>query len=190
MNQLLFVLPLLAILYLLVRPIVKGAIYFPSHSRYVDWMVGELRDRGARRVIDLGSGDGRIILALAQAGIEATGYEINPLLVLITRWRIRRAGLGDRASVYWKDLWRAPLGGYDGIIVFGFPNIMRRLGAKLWREAAPGTPVYSVLYAFPDIEPEEKTAGVYCYVVRSAGRDKKPATGYTAVSDSSGSSED
>src|SRR3989344_9046692 len=51
------------------------------------------------KVIDLGSGDGRLMIAFAKKGCSVEGVEINPILVLISKIWIRKAGLKDKAKV-------------------------------------------------------------------------------------------
>src|SRR4051812_49058199 len=67
------------------------------------------------RLIDLGSGDGRIVIAAAQMGAHAVGYEIDPKLVEQSRVAAERAGVADRTSFRTQDLFDADLSGADAI---------------------------------------------------------------------------
>ena len=82
-------------------PIGRGAIYDPSSRAEADVMARIAEVRPGEKAADLGSGDGRVVCALARAGAEAHGYEINPVLVLISRRNIRREGLAGRAFIHW-----------------------------------------------------------------------------------------
>lgn len=99
----LFAVLLAAILYLLIRPIVRGAVYFPTKREAVRVMVDLAEPQSGERLADLGSGDGRVLMAFARQGIEAHGYEVNPLLVWQSQWAIKRAGLEGRAFVHWES---------------------------------------------------------------------------------------
>jgi hypothetical protein len=154
---------LLCVLYILLRPMVRGAIYFPTTAENVERITTFLNDMHVKKVADIGSGDGRILIALAEKGMEAHGYEINPLLVFRARRAIRARGLEDRAHVYWKDLWRANLSGFDAVVVYGFPNIMPSLGKKLQKELVPGAKVASNVFKFPDWAPLKKEHQIYFY---------------------------
>jgi protein-L-isoaspartate O-methyltransferase len=101
------------------------------------------------QVIDLGSGDGRFLIALARQGANVVGYEINPLLVWRSRWKIRQAGLTDRAVVRWANFWASDCRSADLIIVYGFQQIMTKLSLKLKSELRPGSRVISVHYELP-----------------------------------------
>ena len=74
-----------------------GAINVPTTEKRVWQMIGFLDLNKAGKAVDLGAGDGRLIIALAKAGIEAHGYEINPFLVSLARKNIKEAGLEDKA---------------------------------------------------------------------------------------------
>jgi 16S rRNA A1518/A1519 N6-dimethyltransferase RsmA/KsgA/DIM1 with predicted DNA glycosylase/AP lyase activity len=125
-----------------------------------------------QKIADIGSGDGRILMAFARRGIEAHGYEINPLLVWRSRRAIRLAGLQNKAFVHWKDLWRISFSGFDTIVVYGIPYIMGGLENKLEREADPGTKVISNIYAFPHWKTIAVNKNIYMYKVGEHRQDQ------------------
>jgi SAM-dependent methyltransferase len=154
---------LLCVLYLLARPVIRGAYYFPTKARSVDLMIEMADLTPGQRVADIGSGDGRILMAFAKKGIEAHGYEINPLLVLSSRQAIRRAHLEDRAFVHRKDFWKVNFAGFDAVTVYGIPRIMKDLGEKLEKESTSGIKVISNIYKLPGREPLAVKEKVYLY---------------------------
>lgn len=160
------ILILLAIIYLLARPIVRGAIYFPTNTENVDTMIRLAALKTGDTIADLGSGDGRLLMACARRGIRAEGYEINPILVFLSRRTIRRAGMKDLATVRWKSFWRADLAPFDAVFVYGIPYIMNDLRRKLERELRPGAKVVSNVFRFPAWVPAETEGKVYLYNVR------------------------
>ena len=115
------------------------------------------------KAVDLGSGDGRIIIALALKGFEAHGYEINPFLVWWSRYKIRKAGLKGKAFVHKKSYWDEDFSEYDVIVVFGILNMMERLEKKMQKELNTGAVVVSSLFEFPNWEYYDKKDGVYIY---------------------------
>ncbi|MDP3685405.1 MAG: methyltransferase domain-containing protein [bacterium] len=133
----------------LLVPLLWGAPYVPSKPAQIRAMLDLTNVRPGEQVADLGSGDGRVVIAFARAGAEAHGYEINPLLVWRARRRIRAAGLAGKAFVYWQSLWRADVRTADVVTVFGVRHIMGRLERKLRRELKPGARVVSNGYQFP-----------------------------------------
>lgn len=155
---------LLLVIYFLGRPIVHGAIYFPTSPRGIRTMM-ELGDvKPGRKVVDLGSGDGRVVIACAERGASVEGYEINPVLVWISRRAIRRAGMEGRAAVHWKTFWRADLSRFDTVIVYGIPYIMQDLEKKLERELKPETKIISNAFPFPNWKPVAKEQKIYYYL--------------------------
>ena len=139
---------LLAAIYLLGRPLMRGAIFFPTSNHNVEVMLAMASLHHGDRIADLGSGDGRILIACARKGIRAEGYEINPMLVYRSRRVIRRAGLENLATVRWKSFWRADLAPFDAVFVYGIPYIMDGLRKKLEHELRPGTKVISHVFSF------------------------------------------
>jgi precorrin-6B methylase 2 len=153
---------LLLVIYFLGRPIIRGAIYFPTSSRSVEIMLRLADVKAGDKLVDLGSGDGRILIAAAQAGAEAVGYEINPILVRRSRRAIARAGV--HAIVHWEDFWRINFSQFDVVIVYGIPYIMKDLQRKLERELRPGTKIISNAFAFPGWEPMAQERKIMLYV--------------------------
>ena len=68
-----------------------------------------------KKFIDLGSGDGRVVIAAAQAGYHATGIELNPVLVSLSYLAAYRAGVLSMVSFRMKDFWSIDLKDYDAI---------------------------------------------------------------------------
>jgi protein-L-isoaspartate O-methyltransferase len=144
-------------------PIARGAIYDPSSRVEAEIMARIAEVRQGEKAADLGSGDGRVVCALARAGAEAHGYEINPILVLVSRSNIRREGLGGRAFIHWGNFWRRRLSDYSLITTFQVGFVMARLEAKLTRELVPGSRIVSHYWRFPRLRPEQTQGNIYRY---------------------------
>ena len=144
-------------------PLGRGAVFFPSmrsHAqRMAEWSSVSYGDKAA----DLGSGDGRVVIALARRGAESHGYEINPALVLLSRWNVRRAGLCGHAHIHWGSFWRADLSSFHAVTVFQGSFIMQRLEKKVLSELTQGARVVSDYWGFPNLKPELIIETVYFY---------------------------
>lgn len=120
-----------------------------------------------QKVADLGSGDGRVVIAMAYRGAQAHGFDNDPLLVLLARRNIRRnihsGHLKNKPLIHWKNFWKVDFSQYDAVTVYGIPYIMKALKEKLHREMRPGTKVISNAFPFPQWEAETKHEGVYLY---------------------------
>jgi hypothetical protein len=144
-------------------PLGRGAIYDPSSANETRMMADLADVRRGERAADLGSGDGRVVIALALKGAVAHGYEVNPVLVFISRRNIRKAGLAGRAFIHWGSFWSKDLSRYALITVFQVGFVMARLEAKLGRELAPGARVISHYWQFPSLSPERSQGNIYRY---------------------------
>ena len=144
-------------------PIGRGAIYDPSTRAEAEVMAGMADVHEGTLAADLGSGDGRVVIALARLGAEAHGYEINPILVAVSRRNILREGLRGRAFIHWGNFWRRSLSRYNLITVFQVGFVMARLEAKLQRELAPGSAIVSHYWRFPGLRPERTEGTIYRY---------------------------
>lgn len=159
---------LLVAMYLLLRPVIHGAIYLPTTRANVEKMMALADIRPGQIVVDIGSGDGRLLLACAQRGAHAEGFEINPLLVFRSRRLIRAAGLEKLAVVHWQSFWRADLARFDVVLLYGITNIMRGLERKLNRELKPGARVVSNVFQFPDWQPIAQAGDVFLYEIKKS----------------------
>lgn len=106
-----------------------GAPFLPTLKvRTADAL--ELLDlKSGQTLVELGSGDGRILRAAAERGIYAIGYELNPLLVIwskLRNWRLRHF-----ITVHWKNYWRHKLPVTDGVYVFLLNPYMEKLDKKI-----------------------------------------------------------
>ncbi len=143
----------------------QGPPYVPSKDAAVSEMVALAALQPRERVAELGSGDGRVAIALAQAGNAVDGFEINPLLVLLARRNVRRARLGGTVRICWRNFWRTDLSGYQVVTVFGIPHRMAALGHKLRRELTPGSRVVSNAFGIPGWPPERRSGKAFGYVI-------------------------
>jgi protein-L-isoaspartate O-methyltransferase len=155
----------LFIIFVLLLPIVLGAPYVPAKHTRVTTMVELAGVKLGERAVDLGSGDGRIVIALARAGAEAHGYEINPLLVWKSRRNIRAAGLSNRAFIHWKSFRQANFSSFDIVTIYGLKSIMRELEKRLEQKLPNGARVVSHTFQFPNWQPVLRRDWIYLYKV-------------------------
>lgn len=105
-------------------------------------------------VYDLGSGDGRILIAAARdRGARGVGLEIDPGLVAQSTERARRLGLSDRLTFRQQDLFEADLTPATVVTVYLSPDLNRRLRPKLLRELRPGARIVSHSFDMGDWAP-------------------------------------
>lgn len=145
------------LLLLLIAVLVFFARYFVGVGIGAPWLPLRRRDipdgfslvdiTSSDVVIDLGSGDGRILAEAAKRGATVIGYELNPFLVWWSRRKL--SVFGDRAKVYRQNLLNADLSQATVIYIFGITSIMPLIAKKLAEECRPGTKIISFAFAIP-----------------------------------------
>ena len=113
-------------------------------------------------VIDLGSGDGRLLLVSAQKGARAIGYEINPFLVLLTQFRARRISTGE-VIIKRQNLWKANLSVADVVFVYGRKKTMQKFEDFVYKNAKRGTRIIVNTNPFPNKKPQKIEKGIFLY---------------------------
>jgi len=140
-----------------------GAIYFPSTPVAIKQMLKLAQVSPKDTLVDLGSGDGRILIAAARRGAKAIGYEINPFLVWKSRRQIRQSQLEKLAKVYWKSFWKADFHQATIITIYLFPHLMNRLQRLLEKKVNHHLRVVTNDYPFPQLTPSKHHRQVYLY---------------------------
>lgn len=138
-----------------------GAPYLPTLSKQTETALELLDLKKGQTVLELGCGDGRVLLAAAKKGIHGVGYELNPLLAgvawLVT-WRYRK-----KVKIIWGNYWRATWPPADGIFVFLLDKYMKKLDKTIVQ--SPIKPIKLVSFAFkiPGRKPDKQVGGIYLY---------------------------
>lgn len=146
-------------------PALVGVPYVPSKPREVRRLFDEALPLGKDDVVlDIGSGDGVVLAAAAERGARAIGYEINPFLVLLSRWRLRKFA---RTQVRWANIWRqSALEKVTVMYTFGDGRDIAKMFQLAERQAAAQTtPLIFVSYGFsiPDKRPIRDYRGYFLY---------------------------
>ena len=160
--MLILLIVLLVIFGLFAFVVAVGAPYLPTQNQQREAALDLLDLKKGQLLCDLGCGDGALLLAAAGRGIRAVGYEINPLLVLVTWLRGRRyRGL---VQVHWANFWHADISDADAVFVFLIDHHMRHLDSYMNAQFS-GKSVKLASYAFlvPGRQPAAKSHGVFLY---------------------------
>jgi SAM-dependent methyltransferase len=113
----------------------------------VDAMLTAARVTSADIVYDLGSGDGRIVIAAAKKfGARGVGIEINPLLIAESNASARAAGVSHLVQFTQGDLFTADFSTATVVTIYLSPSLNERIKPRLLRELRPGTRVVSHVY--------------------------------------------
>lgn len=129
--------------------------YVPTPPEVVEGMLDMAALKAGERLIDLGSGDGRIPRAAARRGANALGVEIDAGLVARARSLTQLEGLEGRARFVRDDLFTVSLRDADIVTLYLLPDINERLKPKLLNEMKPGARVVSHAFDMGDWPPDE-----------------------------------
>jgi len=154
--------------------------YVPTPQAVVDKMLDMAQVKAGDMVIDLGSGDGRIMITAAQRhGARGFGVEIDPRLVQRSNEEARRQGVGDRVKFLRQDLFNTDFHEANVLTLYLLPDVNIALRPKILAELNPGTRVVSHDYDMREWRPDaaatvpapDKTVGmrkesmVYLWIV-------------------------
>ena len=139
-------------------PLLWGALWIPTPRRTVRAMLQIADVQPGQRVVDLGAGDGRIVIAAARRfKANAVGVEIDPIRCLVANTLIRLLGLRDRARVWCGNFYEFDLKDADVVTLYLWPSTNQRLRARLLKQLRPGAKVISyrfAIYGWTPITPD------------------------------------
>jgi len=139
-----------------------GAPYVPTLDAQMNAALDLLDLEKGQTMLELGCGDGKVLIAAAARGYKVVGYELNPLLALIAWLRTRR--YRGQVKVVWGNFWAQHWPEADGIFVFLLDKFMVKLDMVV--TAQPNRPIRLVSFAFqiPGKEPVVTKDGIFLYV--------------------------
>jgi SAM-dependent methyltransferase len=123
----------------------KDVVWIPSPSAMVDLMLDMAKVTPQDFVIDLGSGDGRNVIAAAKRGARALGVEYNADLVELSKRNAAAAGVRDKAAFVQGDMFAADISRASALILFLIPQNLEKLAGK-FIQLEPGTRIVSNTY--------------------------------------------
>lgn len=134
----------------------KDVPYVPTPQEVVDAMLNIANVNPNDILLDLGSGDGRIVItAVKNHQVKrAVGVEIDPSLVAESRRNIQAAGVADRAEILQQNLFDTDLSKYTVITMYLLPSVNLRLRHKLLR-LKPGTRIVSHAFDMGGWKPDQ-----------------------------------
>ncbi|MBX3651806.1 MAG: class I SAM-dependent methyltransferase [Burkholderiales bacterium] len=155
--------------------------YVQTPQNVVDAMLETAKVTAKDYVIDLGSGDGRMIITAAKKrGARGFGVDLDKRLVRLANDNARKAGVADRAKFYDRDLFVTDLSPATVITIYLLPEVNLMARSRILA-LAPGTRIVSHDYGFgdwpPDIEYEMDAPG------KTVGRSQRSKVLYWVVPD-------
>lgn len=112
-----------------------------------------LENGKGKKFVDLGCGEGRVVQWAAKHGYSATGIELNPLLSIISRFRLFLTTGKYKTKIVNKSFYQADLREFDIIYVYLYPEHMDKLIQKLKKELKKDAVVVSNTFVFKNLKP-------------------------------------
>ncbi len=132
----------------------KDVVWVPTPSPLVEKMLDLAKVTPQDVVMDLGSGDGRNIIAAARRGARAVGVEYNPDLVELSRRLAREAGVADKATFVQGDMYEADISQATVLALFLKPENLDRMQEK-FLALKPGTKIVLNTFPITDWDPDD-----------------------------------
>ncbi len=141
--------------------ITVGAPFLPTLKQHVPEALDLIDLKPGETLLELGSGDGRILLAAAKRGIKGVGYELNPLLVLYAR--ILTFRYRNQVEIVWGNYWSKKWPDCQGIFVFLLDQYMEKLDKKLTQEYDFSGRLVSFAFKVPGRPVDKEQNGLFLY---------------------------
>jgi SAM-dependent methyltransferase len=138
--------------------LLRGAPYVPTMKKQAEAALELLALKPGQTLLELGSGDGRMLILAAQSGLNVVGVELNPFLVIVSWLRTRR--YRKQVRIIWGDFWRVQWPPCDGVFAFLLDRFMVRLDHKM---LSVRKPLASFAFKIPGRKPTSQKDGVYLY---------------------------
>jgi SAM-dependent methyltransferase len=140
----------------------KDVVWVPSAPALVEKMLDLAKVTAQDYVIDLGSGDGPIVIGAARRGAKALGIEYNPDMVELARRNAEAAGVSAKATFMKADIFESDFSQATVITMFLLPQLNLKLRPKLL-DLKPGTRIVSNTFTMDDWLPDDTVrAGDAC----------------------------
>lgn len=140
-----------------------GAFYYPTTDLAVKQILEISKLSSKDTLIDIGSGDGRILIAAARLGITSIGYEIDPFLVRKSRRLVHQANLDKLVTVHWKSFWKADFNQASVITIYLFPRFMNRLQKLIEKKIKHPIKLITNDYPFTQLKPVKQSDRIFLY---------------------------
>jgi len=132
----------------------KDVIWVPTSQALIDKMLDVARVRPNDFVIDLGSGDGRMVITAAKRGAKALGIEYNSDMVELSKHNAKNEGVSDRAQFVKADIFESDFSNATVITMFLLPSINMKLRPKILN-LKPGTRIVSNSFDMEEWKPDQ-----------------------------------
>jgi hypothetical protein len=151
-----------------------GALWVISDDQAISRMLALAELEEGDTVVDLGAGDGRILIqAVQNYPVTGLGIEIDPLRVMLARYFVWRRGLRERIKIRWADIFSTDFSQADAIVMYMTREANERLRPIFEEQLQPGTRVVCNAFSVPGWTPlkVDNINLIFVYEVGRTGED-------------------
>ncbi|WP_372634501.1 methyltransferase domain-containing protein [Fodinibius sp.] len=130
--------------------------YVPTPNEVVEKMLDIAQVQSDDYVIDLGSGDGRIVIAAAKRGASGHGIDLDPERIAEARKNARKEKVDDKVLFKEQDIFETDISEASVITMYLLPSVNKKLRPELLDELQPGTRIVSHSFDMGDWEPDQE----------------------------------
>ena len=143
-----------------------GVPFIPVKNKEARDMISYAEIKPGMKIVDLGSGAGQLLFLAAKQGAIATGYELNFVLCLWTKWKIFWRRLKTKVKVHCLSIYKADLHDTDVVFAYLMPGPMKKLANKLFNELPNKAKIISYAFSVPNHQPIQTIGKILIYEVR------------------------
>jgi len=138
-----------------------GPPYLPTFQKNITVALDLLDLKPGQTLLELGCGDGRVVLAAARRGIKVIGIELSPWLALLAWLRTRR--YGKQVKIIWGNYFLITWPQADAIFTFMLPRLMVKLDRRIAAWHTRPVRLASFAFKIPGKKPNRVVQNVFVY---------------------------
>lgn len=141
-----------------------GAPYLPTLNAQVETALQLSGLKAGDTLLELGCGDGKVLIAAAKLGIKSIGYELNPVIALVAWLKTRK--YKSKVKIICGNFWTAEWPKADAVFTFLLPKYMAKLDNRMAAYKYKPTKLVSIAFAIPGKSTDQQKNGVNLYLYK------------------------
>ena len=149
----------------MLQDIFRELPFVGARKKQIDAILELAQIKKGDTVVDLGSGDGRLLIEAAKKGAIAVGYEINPILVFVSKVKTNFSGVSKKITIKKQSLWDADLKKADVIFVYAMRKSMPKFENFIFGNSKRGVKVIANTNPFPNKTATKSINSIFLYKI-------------------------
>jgi hypothetical protein len=141
--------------------LIFGPPYLPTLQKQIETVLDMADLQSGQTLLELGCGDGKVLVAAARRGWSVVGYELNPILVIICK--IRTWPYRKQVTLHWGNFLTQDWPKADAIFIFGLQRIMEKVDKKVMQSISDPVKLISFAFEIPGRKLVKQEDGLYLY---------------------------